>query len=100
MPVNSGAKPLPLGGHSTQWPPPCVPEEREDAARPLVAALEPRPAPPPVPVADPPVPVPLEVTPAAPAVAVAVPVVVVAVPVVDADEFCTVGSDTAPPPAG
>ena len=27
-------------------------------------------------------------------------VVVVAVPVVDADEFCTVGNDTVPPPAG
>ena len=31
---------------------------------------------------------------------VVVPVVVVEMPVVDADEFCTIGSDTAPPPAG
>jgi len=54
--------------------------------------------------------VPLEVAPAAPpavlvvvvvdVVAVVVVPVVVAEPVVNADEFCTVGNDTVPPPAG
>jgi hypothetical protein len=106
MPASSGSRPLPLGGHSTQWPPPLVPEEREDAAVPVVAPLEPRLAPPPL--VDMPDPAPLEVAPAVPpAVPVVVVVVVVVVvpaavdvPVVDADEFCSVGSDTAPPPAG
>jgi hypothetical protein len=67
--------------------------------------LEPRLAPPPL--VDMPDPAPLEVAPAVPpAVPVVVVVVVVVVPaavdvpVVDADEFCSVGSDTAPPPAG
>jgi len=118
MPVNSGAKPLPPGGHSTQWPPLWVPEEREDVALPVVAARPPRPPPAaPVPLVDPPTPLPLEVALPAPPVALVVPVVVVAVvpaavvpvavvpvvvevPVVDAEEFCTVGSDTTPPPAG
>src|SRR6266851_1707618 len=108
MPVNSGASPPPLGGHSTQWLPLWVPEEREEAAVPVVAALEPRPVPPPVPPAplvEPPDAAPLEVAPAAPpvvvvVVVVVVPAAVVEVPVVEVDEFCTVGSDTVPPPAG
>jgi hypothetical protein len=106
MPANSGSKPLPLGGHSTQWPPPLVPEEREDAAVPAMAPLEPRPAPPPL--VDMPDPAPLEVAPTVPpavpvvvlVVVVVVPAAVDVVPVVAADEFCSVGRDTAPSPAG
>ena len=83
-----------------------MPEEREDAADPVVAPLEPRPAPPPL--VDMPDPAPLEVAPAVPpavpivvlVLVVVVPAAVVDVPAVDADEFCSVGSDTAPPPAG
>ena len=80
-----------------------MPEEREELALPVLAA-PPRPVPPLVLLVEPPAPVPLEVAPAAPPVVAVVvvvgPAAAVEVPVVDADEFCTVGSDTAPPPAG
>jgi hypothetical protein len=102
MPANNGARPLSLGGHSTQWPP-WVAEEREDAALPVVAALEPRPNPLPlVPPADPPAPLPLAplVDPAAalppvPApLVVAVVLVVVAVPAAVVDVSFVVAMPT------
>ena len=95
MPVNSGARPEPPGGHSTQWPQPLLPARLPDdrAVPPVEVALPRALAPPDEPapgdvVAVPPPPVVVAPVVAAPAV----PVVVAACP--------PVGGAIAPPPAG
>ena len=121
MPVNSGAMPeAPLGAQTTRLVPVPVPVRAPDAERPLpvvavpleAGALDPREPPPPFPVelaAVPPPPAPAAVV-AAPGVDVGVAELagvemalvaddreLVAVPVADG---ASVGSATAPPPAG
>lgn len=122
MPVNSGAMPeAPLGAQTTRFVPVPVPVREPEAARPLPvvavpleeAALDPREPPPPPPVELAVVPPP----PPAPAAVVAAPGVDVGVAelagvemalVADEREFAavpvadgaSVGSATAPPPAG